>query len=92
VLQVYGTQSISVMPGLHWPVPSQAKAPTTASPLQVPFWQVFPRYFRQPPAPSQKPSRPQVSGESTTQVDPVRGAAPAGRITQVPGDSVAEQV
>src|SRR6185312_11863847 len=83
---------MSVTPGLHCPVPSQANAPTTASPLQVPFMQVLPMYFRQPPAPSQKPSRPQVMGESTGQVEAVRGAAPADRMTQVPGEAGAEQV
>jgi hypothetical protein len=42
-LQLYGMQSICVTPALHTPVPSQAKAPSTESPLQVPPTQVLPR-------------------------------------------------
>ena len=43
VSQLYGVQSICVTPALHTPVPSQAKAPTTKSPLQMPPTQVLPR-------------------------------------------------
>jgi hypothetical protein len=43
VSQVYGMQSICVTPALQAPEPSQANAPSTESPLQVPPTQVLPR-------------------------------------------------
>ncbi len=92
VSQLYGRQSICVTPALQTPEPSQAKAPSTESPLQVPPTQVLPRYFWQEPAPSQSPFSPQLDGESITQSEALRGAELAARARQVPGGLVSAHV
>jgi hypothetical protein len=67
-------------------VPSeQTLAPTTELPWQVPGTQTLPSTnLRQPPAPLQVPSRPQVTGSSATHCPGLRGNSPAGTGLQVP--------
>jgi hypothetical protein len=56
--------------------------------LQVPALQVLPVYLWQAPAPSQKPSSPQVETSDFGQLESVRGCAPGGRLMHVPGLAV----
>jgi hypothetical protein len=87
-----GTQSC-VAPGLHRPAPSQAYAPTTASPLQLPGWHWVPAgYFRQFPEPSQVPSSWHVETSAVVQVLAMRGGEPFAIPTHFPIEAVAVQV
>jgi len=85
-----GTQ-MCVEPGLHCPLPSQACAPTTASPSHTPGLHiVLTGYLRQPPAPSHFPSKPQVVGNVVTQVVESRGVAPTARFAHVPAGALGD--
>jgi hypothetical protein len=72
-------------PGLHAPLPSQTSIWSTAAPSQVPGWQTVPaRCLRQPPCPSQAPSRPQVATSEVGHALSSRGRSPDGRGAHVP--------
>jgi hypothetical protein len=67
------------------PLPLQARAEVSVEPVQVAVPQETPlAYTRQPPAPSQKPSLPQV--EAPASVHWLRGSAPAGTLLQAPSE------
>ena len=82
-----------VAPGLQRPAPSHTCAPTTASPSQLPALHGVPAaYLRQPPAPSQVPSSPQVLAMLAAHVLAPRGLPPVSMPTQVPADASAAHV
>jgi hypothetical protein len=81
-----------VAPALQTPVPSQAEAPSTTLPLQLPFAQVLPKKYWQAPAPSQSPLYPHFVASVALQSEALRGAEPAVRRRQVPPASGAVQV
>jgi hypothetical protein len=85
VSQSNGAQIVAG-PGVQLPAPSHTRIPPTEGPSQVPAWQTVPETkLRQPPLPSQVPSRPQVVGSLFGQTDGERGRSPAATNEQVPG-------
>jgi hypothetical protein len=81
-LQTLGAQPF-VAPGWQIPSPSQVLAARSLASVQLPAAQTVPaEWRRQPPLPSQAPSRPQVSGGSALQS--FAGSSPAAIGVQVP--------
>ncbi len=67
--------------GTHAPLPSQRDARSMLVPLHIAVWQVRPAgYLRQPPAPSQTPSVPQLASPWSGQRS--RGSVPTSAGTQ----------
>jgi hypothetical protein len=65
--------------------PTQTKVPFSTGPSHVPGWQTVPSgYVRQAPAPSQRPSRPQVPTGWAWHCPGTAGGAPSGTGAQVP--------
>jgi hypothetical protein len=90
--QVYGAQ-MTVGPGRQRPAPSQERAPTTASPSQVPWPHGVPAvYLRHAPAPSHVPSKPQVVASAVWQVVASRGLPPGVMNVQTPIEPLAPHV
>jgi hypothetical protein len=80
-----------VTPALHVPAPSQVEAACIVALEQLGAWQTLPAaYLRQPPAPSQKPSVPQVEAGEAEQS--LRGLVPGSANAHVPRLFVAAQV
>ena len=76
----------TVAPETQAPSPSQMRPEVTALAPHTGGSQVVPRgCFRQAPAPSQVPSRPQPPADSAGHWPALRGGRPAGTSVQVPG-------
>jgi hypothetical protein len=83
-LQTPGAQ-LFVAPGWQIPSPSQVLAARSVASMQLLAAQTVPaRWRRQPPLPSQAPSRPQISGGSGLQS--FAGSSPAAIGVQVPAN------
>ena len=84
--QLKGAQIVAG-PALQRPDPSHTFTSTTAPAEHAPALQTVPATcFRQPPLPSQVPSRPQVDSSEAGHWLAAWGALPAGTNVQVPGD------
>jgi hypothetical protein len=82
--QVYGGQGCDLA-SEQLPSPSQVRMSSTESAWQVPSLHTVPRgYFRQPPLPSQVPSRPQAPAVLAGHMDESSGRAPAGTAAHSP--------
>jgi len=80
----YGAQ-LTAGPGPQFPFPSQIFTPAIPSPSQVPEKHIVPRTcVRQPPLPSQVPSRPHDDSGSAVHWLAIRGFTPAGSSSQDP--------
>jgi len=84
--QLNGAQIVAG-PALQRPDPSHTFTSTTAPAEQAPALQTVPAMcLRQPPLPSQVPSRPQVDSSDAGHWFAAWGALPAGTDVHVPGD------
>jgi len=84
--QPYGQQT-TAGPGLQAPLPSQTLRPEMLPESQMPWRQLAPAtYRRQPPSPSQVPSRPHDVASCAGHSIDCRGLPPGGTMEQTPSE------